>query len=332
MIIPTVRTTNGYDRIMKWILTIGRTIEESLGLSIDNQNRLLLSIFVLLVLMIFRVTLRRLSYMRIEDSARRYQLNKAISYTVGFISFALLLAIWIGGKTGLLAYFGLLSAGLAIALQAPLSNLAGWLFITLRKPFVVGDRIQIDKDTAGDVIDVRLFSFSVIEVGNWVAADQSTGRIVHIPNAVVFKSYVANYTQGFNFVWNELPVTVTFESDWRRAKRILTEICEKHTAIKSEAAKKQVKRTAHRYLIVFEHLTPIVWTSVVDIGVTLTIRYLSDPRKRRSSAEKIWEDILDSFAREENIDFAYPTMRYYHNREEGKLPYRPAPEQGGEPE
>jgi len=307
---------------MEWLFNIGDTIEESLGISVVTQHRLIMSIVVLAVIGAIKLALRRICDSRVDDSARRYQLNKLSSYTLGIVTFVLLLAIWIGGQTGLATGIGLVSAGIAIALQSPLSNLAGWLFIAIRKPFVVGDRIQIDTDTVGDVIDVRLFSFSVIEVGNWVAADQSTGRIVHIPNSVAFKSNLANYTQGFNFIWNELPVTVTFESDWRRAKDLLSEIAEKHTAIKSDAAMRQVKRTAHKYLIKFEHLTPIVWTSVADIGVTLTIRYLSDPRKRRSSAEKIWEDILEAFAHEEQIDFAYPTVRYYDNHAEGKVPYR----------
>lgn len=313
---------------MDWLFNIGDTIEESLGISVVTQHRLVMSIVVLVVIGAIKLALRRICDSRVDDSARRYQLNKVSSYTLGVISFVLLLAIWIGGQTGLATGIGLVSAGIAIALQSPLTNLAGWLFIAIRKPFVVGDRIQIGTDTVGDVIDVRLFSFSVIEVGNWVAADQSTGRIVHIPNSVVFSSNLANYTQGFNFIWNELPVTVTFESDWRRAKELLTDIAERHTAIKSDAAMQQVKRTAHKYLIVFEHLTPIVWTSVADIGVTLTMRYLSDPRKRRSSAEKIWEDILAAFAREEHIDFAYPTVRYYDNHAEGKPAFIPEPRAG----
>ncbi len=305
---------------MNWIDTLRYTIEETLGISGASQLRILHSMVVLATFFIAKFVTTRIYEGRVKVYARRYALNKATSYLLGFLTILFLITIWLEGATGLVAYLGLLSAGLAIALQAPLSNLAGWIFITLRKPFTVGDRVQIDRDTAGDVIDVRLFSFSVIEIGNWVNADQSTGRIVHIPNSVVFRSNIANYTQGFNFVWNELPVTVTFESDWRKAKDILFNIARKHTAIQSDAAAKQVQRTANKYLIMFEHLTPIVYTSVADIGVTLTIRYLSEPRKRRSSAEKIWEDILTEFAEEKHIDLAYPTVRYYDNRSEGKAP------------
>ena len=81
---------------------------------------------------------------------------------------------------------------------------------------------------AGDVIDIRLFQFSINEIGNWVDADQSTGRIIHIPNGIVFTEPQANYTAGFQYIWNEIPVLVTFESDWKKAKQILTDIVNHH--------------------------------------------------------------------------------------------------------
>ena len=71
-------------------------------------------------------------------------------------------------------------------------------------------------------------------------------------------------------------------------------------------------------MILFKHLTPIVWTSVADHGVTLTVRYLCETRKRRPSAEKIWEEVLRAFSAADDIDLAYPTWRYFDNIKEGK--------------
>ena len=137
-------------------------------------------------------------------------------YISGVAAFLFFWRIWFGH--GIATYMGVLSAGLAIALRDPLANLAAWLFITVRKPFSVGDRISISEH-AGDVIDQRLFSFSVVEIGKWVDADQGTGRIIHIPNGWVFKYSVQNHTQGFNFLWNELLLLVTLESNWKKAKK-----------------------------------------------------------------------------------------------------------------
>ncbi len=211
----------------------------------------------------------------------------------------------------------MLSAGLAIALQDLLVNFAGWLFFLIRKPFGVGDRIEID-GIIGDVIDLRLFQFSVIEIGNWVGADQSTGRIIHIPNGTVFKKPQANYTTGFEYIWHELPVLLTFESDWKKAKLILNNAVIKHSMHLSKEAEKQIKEAAKKFLIFYNKLSPIVYTSVEDSGVLLTMRYLCHVRRRRATAEAIWEEVLDQFANHKDIDFAYPTQRFYNNLTEGK--------------
>lgn len=301
------------DRLAKFQDVVGST----LGVSPAFVDKILLTIAVALALFLARKAFLFLISRRLEDTGRRYLAVKTVNYLLGLGALLVLLRVWLGGMTGLAASIGIISAGVAIALHAPLTNFAGWVFLTVRRPFTVGDRIQIG-DHAGDVIDLRLFAFSLVEIGNWIQADQSTGRILHIPNGKVFQETVANYTQGFNFIWDEIPVTVTFESNWRKAKEILTEIAGRHAALTREDAARQVREAANKFLIKYEHLTPIVWTTVADIGVTLTIRFLTDPRRRRSAEVAIWEDILDAFAAADDIDFAYPTQRFYDNLSEGK--------------
>ena len=280
-------------------------------------GKMVWTIIVVGLFLLFRNLATRSLENRLDDVAQHYWLIKASRYVLGLISFIILVRIWLGGVHSLVSYLGILSAGLAIALQDPLANLAGWIFITIRAPFQVGDRIELG-GVAGDVIDQRLFGFSVLEVGNWVGADQSTGRIVHIPNGQVFKLSLANYTQGFDFVWHELPVTITFESNWRHAKQLLEQILKRHSMIPSEEAEAEIHKAARRYMIFFRHLTPIIWISVVESGVMLTLRLPCRARRRRSTDHAIWEEILDAFSEAEDIDFAYPTTRFYNNSMEGK--------------
>ena len=304
--------------------SISSWIEQTLGVTPGIQRNVSYTLVVWVVYLALRLTMTGLVERRISEVARRYIAIKTVNYVLGALFFVATLIIWFGGFTGWSAYLGILSAGLAIALQDPLTNLAGWLFISIRKPFVVGDRIEIGGH-AGDVIDLRPFQFTLIEIGNWVDADQSTGRIIHVPNGWVFKHTTANFTGGFEFIWNELPVLVTFESDWRRAKEILLEIASRHTDLRVAEAAQQVQQASRRYMIFFQHLTPIVWTSLADSGVMLTVRYITRPRRRRGTAMAIWEDVLEAFAQEAGIDFAYPTVRYYDNVTEGKPEARAEP-------
>ena len=283
-------------------------IEQNLKIKPSLQEDLLYSVLVVLGLLLARLIILAIVNRRTDDPSVIYRWRKALGYVLVLAGALLLGIIWLRGYGSLATYFGLLSAALVIALQDPITNLVGWAFIIWRRPFEVGDRIQLG-ESAGDVIDLRVFQFTLLELGNWVDADQSTGRILHIPNRKVFSDPIANYTKGFGYIWNELPVLVTFESDWRLAKGLLQDIGERHAAHLSEAAAEQVRQAARRYMIRYDKLTPIVYTKVVDSGVRLTVRYLTNPRQRRSSEQAIWEDILDAFAAEPTIDLAYPTQR-----------------------
>jgi small-conductance mechanosensitive channel len=297
-------------------------LKNYLGLSPDLQGKILESVFVILIVIILQRIAKKILISKIHDIKVRYQWQKISLYLSVFLIIIFLMNTWLHIFGSVATFLGLISAGIAIALKDPLVNMVAWAFILIRQPFKVGDRIQIGK-VSGDVIDIRLFQFSVNEIGNWVDADQSTGRIIHIPNGIIFTEPQANYTAGFQYIWNEIPVLLTFESDWKKAKRILTEIVNHHGVLLSTEAERQIKEAAKKFLIFYSKLTPIVYTNVKDSGVLLTMRYMCDPRERRSIAEKIWEDVLNQFAECDDIDFAYPTQRFYNNVTEGKKGTQP---------
>ena len=287
------------------------------GLEGELINNVLTSLVTVILLWVLQHLIIWLIQRRVSSTRRFYRLRKVITYTVVSIGIVLIGRIWLEGLTSLATFFGLLSAGVAIALADLVTGLAGWVFIIVRRPFEVGDRIEIGEHR-GDVIDLRPFAFSLMEIGNWVDADQSTGRIIHVPNGRVFKDHLGNYTQGFDYIWHELPVMVTFESDWEKAKAILNEVVVENAEQLSDSAARRVRMAARRYYILFSKLTPIVYTSVEDSGVVLTMRFLCQARRRRGTSQTIWEAVLREFAKHDDIDLAYPTQRMYNNRLEGK--------------
>lgn len=269
-----------------------------------------LSVIAIFLIWLVRLIAIRIINRKLPEDELQYKWRKKLTYIAVFLGFLIVGRIWFEGLQSIATFLGLLSAGLAIALRGPVTDFAGWIFLLWRKPFDVGDRIQIS-DIKGDVIDIRVFKFTVLEIGNWVQADQSTGRVVHIPNHKVFDDSLANYTSDFEFIWNELEVLVTFESDWKKAKDLLQDIADDHLKDFVDQAQEQVRRAKKSYLIHYRHLTPTVYTDVRDSGICLTIRHLSNPRNRRSLSQSIWEDVLDRFDEHENIALAYPTMRIY---------------------
>jgi len=280
------------------------------------------SVIIIVVILLIRWISLRIVSKRVGEPGARYSWRKNIGYAATFVGFLLVGRVWFEGMGSLATFLGLLSAGLAIALRDPVMDIAAWIYVLWRKPFAVGDRIEVGM-IKGDVIDIRLFKFSVLEIGNWVHADQSTGRVIHIPNHLIFRDSIANYTSDFDFIWNEIEVVVTYESNWRKSKELLEKICSDHLEDFVKDAEEQVRRASRSYLIRYNYLTPIVYTEVTGIGVKLTMRYLSHARKRRSTSQALWEDILDTFAKHDDIAFAYDTIRIYQNQIEGKDKLKP---------
>ena len=289
--------------------------ENSIGISPDHQVQILKSIVILVVLGLARFAILKIVWRLTEDPKSRYTWKRSVSFTIGFLTFILIGSVWIRAIGQFGAFLGLLTAGLAIALKDLLTNIAGWIFILARKPFSLGDRVQIGEH-AGDVIDLRLFQFTLLEIGNWVDADQSTGRIIHIPNGTVFTESQSNFSAGFKFIWNELPVLVTFESNWRQARDLLQKIVSEHAEDLSADAERKIIEASKKYMIFYQYLTPIVYTSVKDSGILLTMRYICDARKRRVTEHEIWEDVLKAFAKNKDIEFAYPTQRFFTRKDE----------------
>jgi small-conductance mechanosensitive channel len=281
-----------------------------LNLSEKSIENLFYTIFTILLFIVIRIVTSSIIRRNIKDEKRSYNLRKTFTYVYSALLIYAISSVWLNGMQSIGTFLGLTSAGLAIALHDTIANLAGFIFIETRKPFRVGDRVEINGHQ-GDVIDIRLFQFSIVEVGNWVDADQSTGRIIHVPNNMVLKHPTANSHVGFEYIWNEVPILITFESDWKKAKQIMIDILQEKTESLSQGAQNQIRRAARKYLIVAGKLTPTVYTSVKDSGIMLTMRYLVNPRMRRGTEQKIWEEILDAFEKEDRIELAYPTVRYF---------------------
>ena len=286
-------------------------ITDRLGIEPGTQGRILGSLLVVLGLVVARWLIVRAIGRRVTEADEAvYRVRKLTAYTATFVGAVTLAFIWLAAFSGFPTFLGLVSAGIAIGLSDLLKNMAGWAYIVTRRPFRVGDRVEF-MGTRGDVIDVRLFRFTLMEVGNWVGADQSTGRLIHVPSGLLFTHEIANYTEGFPFLWDEIPVLVTFESDYRRAEAIIYEAMRGHVPNIEAQAAREIRDTARRYQIKLGALTPIVYLSVRDSGVLLTGRYLTEARGRRTIEQAVWRAALDGINAEPSVELAYPTTRTY---------------------
>lgn len=273
--------------------------------SLNNElmARLLLAVgFIILIVILVQVS-RHLANRYIDEPERRYRVRKLIGRIGGVVAILLTLGALFQNASDFITVLTVVGAGLAIAMRETLLSIAGWFYIAFRTPYKHGDRVQIG-DIRGDVIDIRLLHTTLMEIGGWVEAEQSTGRIVHIPNAQVYQEAVFNYTRGFQFIWNELVFTVTFQSDWRAALEILRTLANESAAVMEQQAKQEIQQVSREYLIHYSILTPFVYVQVTQNGVQLTLRYLCEARKRRGTAHAITTTFLDQVREKGGIAFA----------------------------
>ena len=257
------------------------------------NNFIALLIGLVLVLLLVRFT-QRIATLKISDNDLRYKTRKVLSLAGYVLGLIVAISIFSNQLSNLPVLIGLLGVGIGFALREMIQSLFGSLVITFGNLYKPGDRIRLGGIT-GDVMDIGPLTTTVMEIGDWVKSDLYNGRVVYLPNNLVLREQVLNYSVDFPFLWDEIVVPVASGSDHRLAREILLEVGHRLQGATLAAAREAWDsfRLHHR-----PEDTPldIVVTLSFDANWTeLTLRYLTDYRTRRATKDKLFSAILDAF-------------------------------------
>ncbi|MDR3476994.1 MAG: mechanosensitive ion channel [Gammaproteobacteria bacterium] len=204
--------------------------------------------------------------------------------------------------------FSVIGAGIAFSLQEVIASIAGRIIIVTTGLFQVGDRIQVG-EIQGDVISIGFMRTSLMEIGNWVKADQHSGRIIHLTNAIILKESVVNYSGAFPFVWDEIVVPVRYGSDQHAARQILLNIVEPIVSPFKTMANEKWLDVKDRYMIDTSNFDPAVTLIANDNWLEFTARYLVPHTARRNIKDKLFQNIVDAFSQTDGkVEFASMTI------------------------
>jgi len=254
---------------------------------------------------------------RIQNPRRLYRDRKLLSTAVFVIGFIIIASVWGRLVPHHGTFFGLIGAGLAIALKEPLLSIAGRIAIFAGRIYDAGDRIQIG-DSSGDVIDVGFFYTRLLEIGNWIHGDQYSGRILQFPNAQIFGAGVFNYTRDFQYIWDEVALNVTYESNLDAATKIMLDAGNRYTQDFLQGAEKQLRRMQQYFLVPDMELKTQVYVHVTTNWVGLTMRYVVDPKKRRAAATFLYRTIFDEIQKRDDIEIGSDTQTITYKAAEPK--------------
>ena len=219
-----------------------------------------------------------------------------IKVTLNIASVILVVLLWGHRISGMVTVISFLSAGIAIAVKEIIFDFFAGIYINTKKTFELEDRIEVN-GIKGDVVNIRSLGFEVLEVGDRINGEQSTGRIIHIPNSFVFIYPLKNYTKAFKYVWDEITIKIPLDADIEKTKDVLYDILENNEILKTTPKKMEdaVADITAEYRIYYNYLDPIIYTEIVDSHIELYLRYIVHPKKTRNVRDEIYLKILEEY-------------------------------------
>jgi small-conductance mechanosensitive channel len=230
--------------------------------------------------------------------------RQAINVLLAIVLLFGITSIWFSEPQRMATFLGLISAGVAFALQKPITSLAGYIVILRGKTFNVGDRIVMG-GVRGDVIELGFIQTTIMEMGEpppvqdappavWVEARQYTGRVVTVSNSVVFDEPVFNFTREFPFLWEEMRIPVSYKDDRRRAEQILLDVAQRHTVKLQEIGEKDLEELHRRYFTKRADVHPRVYYRLTDNWIEMTLRFLTRSHGVRDLKDAMSREIIDA--------------------------------------
>jgi small-conductance mechanosensitive channel len=256
----------------------------------DLIRFLLWTVFILFLAWFTRKMIQRTT----SDQILLYRSRKITRYLSYFLIFLLAIFTFIGEIKYFTIAIGIMSAGVALALQEVILSIAGWIAILTSNMYKTGDRIEINQ-IKGDVIDIGITRTTLMEIGVWVSSDNYSGRIVQVSNAFVFKGTVHNYSTDFPFVWDEINLPVQYGSDLELADKIIRQTAEDYLKDYTEIAKEEWKHLVKKYLIENANVEPTLTLKLTDNWIEFNFRFVVDYKKRRITKDKLYQEIYRQF-------------------------------------
>jgi small-conductance mechanosensitive channel len=290
------------------------------GVSAETGTKLLITVGLVVLVVVLARLLRRLvdGLLRDRRDVRlAFWSRQGVRLVAACIVLLGVTSIWFDDPARLATALGLVTAGLAFALQKVVTAVAGYLVILRGKTFNVGDRIRMG-GVRGDVVALDFMTTTIMEMGQpppvqadepamWVQSRQYTGRVVSVSNAAIFEEPVYNYSLEFPYLWEEMHVAIPYRADRARAERILREAAERHSIAARELSAEALAELQRRYLMKSADTAPRVYYRLMDSWLELTVRFIARDHGVREVKDAIGRDVLGAFD-EAGIELASPTV------------------------
>ncbi|RXJ88043.1 mechanosensitive ion channel domain-containing protein [Arcobacter sp. CECT 8985] len=302
---------------------------------ITSQVEKIFGLLIFIFLLFFISFLIKLALKKyFSQNENYYFTNKIINFLVVLTVVFIVLFSYIDNVSYVVTILGFASAGIAIALKDWFMSIFGWMVIVTSGSIQVGDRIKVTRNglqVVGDVLDISLFKMTVREDITLTSytVNRRTGRIFFIPNNYIFSEMIANYTHsGLRTVWDGIDITITFDSNYKKAQHISKEILKHYSKGYTDITRKQLSKMRNKYQLRATGVEPRVYTFVEPYGIVISSWYLTNSYAALVLRSTMSPEILKAFMEEDDIHIAYPTQSINLNTTREKPADLPDVEEG----
>ncbi|MDO5729488.1 MAG: mechanosensitive ion channel [Actinomycetaceae bacterium] len=279
-----------------------------------GEKTLITVALILIVWLLIKVM--RIVLHRIIPAERIYFLTQRTIFWILTLGTVVLIGlIWFKALNFLVFGTGALIALVGLAMKDLVLNIIGFAFIEFKRPFKIGDRVQIG-DSYGDVRDIQLFQFALIEVegDNRLSTKNQTGRTVYIPNREIFLKPLINDNYEFKFVWTDITVPITHQSNVDKTKQILGVAAKEYmNGLLEEASEKDLQRF-HDALDMFDSTkAPGITMTLDGSGIDITLRFLCPHNQIAKAQSMVWEDVHRRIQLVDDIAYSPTVYRIYQS-------------------
>jgi small-conductance mechanosensitive channel len=206
---------------------IGSKLLPLIQSEVDLGRRLLRGAAIIIIVLAAAKSVKVYAIGRIEDAVTRFTLQRILFLVAGLLIAVITVTVIFVNWYGALTALGIGSIIVGLAVQTPMKSFIAWIYILVRQPYRVGDRIKID-DATGDVIDVGYLDTTLWEFGGqYLSTDHPSGRVIRFPNEKVLDSIVWNYSWPlFPYIWNEIKFQIAYQSDLEFVAKTMQRIVE----------------------------------------------------------------------------------------------------------
>jgi small-conductance mechanosensitive channel len=194
----------------------------------------------------------------------------------------------------------LIIAAFAIAMQDFFRNFVGGILIFASGIYRIGDRIEVC-EKCGDVIKIGIFYTTIMELKEWISGEQETGRLTTLPNSYVISNHVDNYTKAHPFIWDELTILITQQSQWKEAMKQIESIVETETSYLIDDAEKEISKMGEKYYVRQQTLHATTYTSLKENQIQIRVRYLTRAKERRNMKNKLRQIIFSTLEKSKKM-------------------------------